>query len=246
MLPVCVVVLVANLLTRTILFAIHLLVLLLVQMTAVGLPVGMHLLIDLLLPILGPGSFIGVHLTTMDSVGDALLLIVLPLTHHAIAGAIHGRTVVSTDTDSGHRCDLWTTTVDRGKLSAILPHGLLMTLLVHRSLEVVLAKRGLLLGTGLSAHAAVTAVVAHSVVVVIYDEGPVIDIVNIDDVDVVYTAVIGEGSVVPVAALVASATIAEAVVHTSVKSDVRPPISSVEDVGTTAPAPVAGRPEHTD
>src|SRR6266851_6564284 len=308
---VFVVVLALNLLAGTILFAIHLLVLLLGQLTAIGLTICMHLLVDALLLVLSADGLAGAHLSRANAVGDALLLVALPLAHLAVAWLV-GRGVVlvvvdrpadvvlplvdlllllrgelaavgravrrnlmvdagvatlevlgfaggqltrgdaigdapqligATIVHRGHRHRLRTAMVHRGELSAILTHRLLVAHLIHRRLHMLLTQRGLLLGVGAGLHAAGAAVVADAVVVVVHDNGLVVDVVNVRDVDVVHGTVVGEGSVAPVAALIPDAAVAEAVVHAAVEADMRTPIACVEDVSAAAPSPVPGGPE---
>jgi hypothetical protein len=55
--------------------------------------------------------------------------------------------------------------------------------------------------------------------------------------------VVKEHPMIPISALVADASIAEAVVDAAIISDVRAPVSGVPNISTTIVAPVAGRPE---
>src|ERR1700751_992701 len=90
-----------------------------------------------------------------------------------------------------------------------------------------------------------TAVVADAVHRDVVDDSLVVD-VNVGDGDVVHGAVVIEVAVAPVSAFIAVAEIAEAVIHASVETDVRPPISRMPDVDTVTPTPVAGRPEYAN
>jgi hypothetical protein len=74
-----IVLLIVNLLARTVLFVVHLHPLLLVQVSAVRLTIRMNLLIDLRLPVLRARGLMGIHLAAAYPVGDPLLLVLLPL-----------------------------------------------------------------------------------------------------------------------------------------------------------------------
>jgi hypothetical protein len=70
-----------------------------------------------------------------------------------------------------------------------------------------------------------------------------VDVVNSCDIDIVYRPVVVEGSIIPVATLIAIATVAEAVVDAAVETYLRSPVAIVEHVRAVIPAPVAGGPE---
>jgi len=80
-------------------------------------------------------------------------------------------------------------------------------------------------------------VVDHRIVDVrIVDHGPI----HVDDCGVIRKAVAN-----PAPSAKTDATVTESIVHAAIETDVRPPITSVEDEGATAPAPVARRPQQT-
>jgi hypothetical protein len=70
-----------------------------------------------------------------------------------------------------------------------------------------------------------------------------VDIVNVRDTDVVHGAVVEEGSIIPIAALVALATVTEAIVDAAIETDLRSPVAVVKRVSAIIPAPVAGGPK---
>jgi hypothetical protein len=78
-----IVLLIVDLLTSVVLFTIHLLPLLLVQVAAIRLAIRMNLLVDLRLPVLRAPRLVGIHLSAADAVGDTLLLVRLPLSNRA-------------------------------------------------------------------------------------------------------------------------------------------------------------------
>ena len=95
---------------------------------------------------------------------------------------------------------------------------------------------------GAGADTAIAAIVADAGRVVV-DDGGVVDVVNLRDVDVVDAAIVVEVVVFPAASFIAMAKIAEAVVDASVKTDHRSPIAFVEGKGSSIPSPVAGCPK---
>src|SRR4029079_3996078 len=64
--------------------------------------------------------------------------------------------------------------------------------------------------------------------------------------NVIDDGIVEEGAVAPVAALVIVAGVAEAIAYTAIESDLRGPISFVEDVRTVVIGPIGGRPQQTD
>src|SRR5215469_15388160 len=89
---------------------------------------------------------------------------------------------------------------------------------------------------------AVAAVVAD-LAVIVHNDGFVIDIVDIGDVDIIHRAVVSEDAAMPVAAFIAIARVAEAIVNAAVEADVRAPVSCMPHIEAAAPAPIAGRPQ---
>ncbi len=79
--------------------------------------------------------------------------------------------------------------------------------------------------------------------VVIHDDGAVVDVGDVDDVNAVDCAVVVEVISVPVAAVVAEAGIAEAVVNTAIETDVQAPVAAEEAPAVMIPAPIAWGPE---
>src|SRR5215470_7233441 len=72
-----------------------------------------------------------------------------------------------------------------------------------------------------------------------------VDVVDVDHVDVGDGAVVVVVAAAPVAAIEASAGIAEAVVNSAVETDVRSPVAGVPNVEAFTPTPITGRPEVT-
>lgn len=79
--------------------------------------------------------------------------------------------------------------------------------------------------------------------VVIDDDGSVVDVSDVVNVDAVDGPVVVEAVSVPVAAVIAVAGVSEAVVDASVVADVRAPEAVVEAVVVAVEEPVAGGPE---
>ena len=91
--------------------------------------------------------------------------------------------------------------------------------------------------------AATAAVVGDAVVVVVDDDGAVVDVGDVVDVHAVDGGVVVEAVSVPVAAVIAVAGVPEAVIDASVVADVRSPEATMEAVAVTEEEPVAGGPE---
>src|SRR5271166_201956 len=103
--------------------------------------------------------------------------------------------------------------------------------------------RGLFRCRRASVNPAVPAVVADVVVRGVVDDGLVVNIVNIRDVYVIHRAVVVETAVIPISALIADATVAEAIVDAAVKADIRAPVAFIPGKGVAAPTPITRRPE---
>ena len=82
-------------------------------------------------------------------------------------------------------------------------------------------------------------------VVVVDDDGAVVDVGDARDVDTVYGAVVVEVVSVPIAAVITRAGVAEAVINTAVVTDVWSPVAVVETVAVAVEAPVGGGPERS-
>jgi hypothetical protein len=111
--------------------------------------------------------------------------------------------------------------------------------------EVAFVSPSLLFTSGTSVDSTTAPVVADPVHRDVVDHRLVVD-VNVRDGDVVNSSVVIEISTPPISALVARAKVAESVIHATVKSDVRSPISRMPDISAFAPTPIARGPEHTD
>jgi hypothetical protein len=90
--------------------------------------------------------------------------------------------------------------------------------------------------------AAGAAIVTH-VGRVVDDDGLVIDVGDRHVRDVVDAAVVEEIAAPPIAALVAFASIAEAIRHSAVEADFRAPIAFVKGIDAVVPAPISRRPQ---
>src|SRR5580658_2414783 len=132
--------------------------------------------------------------------------------------------------------------------------------MIHRLVQLMVAAgalnmlslhrgwRGMSFTSGLLFHRSRTSgqspgasVVAHIYVI----DGHVLGI-DVGDVrDVVHGSVVEECSTFPIAALIADATVAEAVVDAAIESHFRAPVTFVKSELATAPAPVTRGPEET-
>ena len=83
-------------------------------------------------------------------------------------------------------------------------------------------------------------------VILVHNDRPVIDAGYIGDADIRDGPVIEELVSAPLATGKSDAGISEPIVNTAVEPNVRPPISGVPDIQSAAPAPISGRPQHSD
>src|ERR1700730_6489813 len=102
-------------------------------------------------------------------------------------------------------------------------------------------------GSLTSCDATVAAVITDACVVhVVVGDARVVGIVDHGDVYVVYGPVVGEMTAVPSAAVIPLTDISETVIDAAVDPDMRSPIAHMPHITAATPAPVSGRPEHTD
>src|SRR5260370_13903502 len=111
--------------------------------------------------------------------------------------------------------------------------------------NVAFARNGFFFPRGPLADTAIAAVVADAGFVAI-DDGGVVDVVDFSDVHVGHGTVVIKAVVIPSAAFVPVAEIAESITDPSVPPNVRAPIPFMEEKGTALPAPVGVRPEEAD
>jgi hypothetical protein len=95
-------------------------------------------------------------------------------------------------------------------------------------------------------NAAAATVVADVVEVGDVDDAVVIDVVNERDIYVGDGAIVGKDVVVPIAAIVSTAHIAEAIVDAAVETDVVAPIAAMPAIFGTFIVPIRRRPEGSD
>jgi hypothetical protein len=74
----------------------------------------------------------------------------------------------------------------------------------------------------------------------------IVDIVHAGGVHVIHGTVVIEGAMIPISALVANATIAEAIIHASVEADMITPVAAMPDIRIIAPTPITGSPEEAN
>ena len=79
---------------------------------------------------------------------------------------------------------------------------------------------------------------------IVHHHGSVVDTGHVRDADIGHRAVVIEVSSTPLPAHKSHARIAESVVNSSVKTDVRTPVAGMPCIKSTAPTPVSGRPQH--
>jgi hypothetical protein len=69
---------------------------------------------------------------------------------------------------------------------------------------------------------------------------------DVRDVHVVYCTVVGEATMIPIAAFITMADVSETIIHSAIESNVRTPISGMPQVGAASPSPIAWCPEKTN
>jgi hypothetical protein len=77
-------------------------------------------------------------------------------------------------------------------------------------------------------------------------DSPAINIMQVAAAHVIHRAVVVEGAVIPVSALIADSTVAEAIIHAAIKADLCTPVPVVPGVAITAPTPIARCPEQAN
>src|ERR1700682_6224679 len=107
--------------------------------------------------------------------------------------------------------------------------GLLMSRLGGGCRSVTLVRGCLFPGARAGSDSPRTAVVADTIHGVV-DHGLVVNIVNVRDVHIVHRAVVIEGTVIPISALIAAAAVAKAVVDAPVEADMRTPVADIPGV----------------
>jgi len=128
------------------------------------------------------------------------------------------------------------------KQSSVLACGLLMLELRPDWSAVRFVGPGLLLRRGARGYSAPSTVERH-VRVVIYDDGPVIDIGHVRDVHIGHRPVVEEVAAAPFSACEAFAEISEAVINAAIKSNVRAPIAGIPNIEAIVPTPVSRSPK---
>ena len=83
------------------------------------------------------------------------------------------------------------------------------------------------------------------VVVVVDDDGAVVDVGDPGHVDPIHRAVVVQVIAVPITAMIAVARVSEAIGNTAVEAYVQAPVAAVEAIASAIEAPVAGGPERT-
>src|SRR5271170_5860676 len=184
-------------------------------------------MIDTRLAVLQIGSFMRGELAGLNSLADPLLLILRP----------HSRP---------RECSvLRMSTIHRSKIAPIGMRHLHVVLLLCSRTNMGLPRVRCLLHTRMCLNPTRAAIEARAVDHRRVDDRPVhIRIVDGNAVHIHHCGVIGKTAAYPTSAAKSDATVAEAIVHAAIEADMRPPVSGVEEVRTTTPAPVTRRPEH--
>src|SRR5208282_316549 len=124
--------------------------------------------------------------------------------------------------------------------------GLLMLCLCGCCRSMTLVGRGLFCSGRAGGCSTGSAVIANVVSRSSVDYVSFVRVVNVGDVDVVDRGVVVEGSVIPISALIADTTIAEAIVDAAVETDCGTPVAVVPGKGIATPAPIPGSPQQAN
>src|SRR5260370_28346720 len=108
--------------------------------------------------------------------------------------------------------------------------------------DVAFARKGFFFPRGPLADTAIAAVVADAGFVAI-DDSSVVNVVDFSDVHVGHGTVVIKAVVIPSAAFIPVAEIAESITDAAAPPNGRAPIPFMEEKGTALPAPVGGRQE---
>lgn len=144
------------------------------------------------------------------------------------------------------RLNLRPAAIDGCQLTAI-PLGSLEVLLLDRGwIDVALMLSLKLLRTRADGNAAIAAVVADTVVVVV-DDGYVVlvDVSDVGAAEVADAGVVEEAVAAPFATFITCSEVAESVVDSAIEPDMRTPVTVMEVVEATLPAPERRGPEET-
>src|SRR5580698_975663 len=104
---------------------------------------------------------------------------------------------------------------------------------------VLLTRRSFFLRGGASVESASAAVIADVVDGSVVDDGLVVNVGDVGAAKVIHRAVVAEGAVIPVSALIADTTIAEAIVNATVEANARAPVTAIPGEGAAAPTPIS-------
>ena len=95
-------------------------------------------------------------------------------------------------------------------------------------------------------HSTLAAVIADMVHRGYVDDRLAVNIGDVRDVHVIHAGVVAEGSVVPISAPIADATITKAVVDATIEADLRTPVAFIPGEGAVAPTPITRSPEQAN
>src|SRR5215469_6669297 len=109
--------------------------------------------------------------------------------------------------------------------------------------KVPVARGNFILRCGAGCNATRATVIADPVDGGVFDDGGVIDIVNVGDIHIVDGAIVKEAFAFPTPAFVPFTGVAEAVRNSAVETNTRTPVAFVEEEAVFVPRPVSRRPE---
>jgi hypothetical protein len=158
---------------------------------------------------------------------------------------LYGRVIL---TRCPGRCILRMPAVHGSEITPISMRNLQMILLLSSWRDMVLSRERTLLRRRTSLDTAVPAVEARTVIDrrMVNHRAVFVNIVDHGSIYVNDCGVIRKVPALPASAAKANAAVAEPVVHAAIETNVRPPISRVEDISATTPSPITRRPQQTN
>src|SRR5215472_3348020 len=134
-------------------------------------------------------------------------------------------------------------TIHRGAKLRIATGGLHVLGLSGNRWKVPVARGNFILRCGAGCNATLPTVIADPVDGGVFDDGGVVDIVNVGDIHIADGAVIKEVFALPATAFVPFTGVAEAVRNSAVEPNTRTPVAFVEEEAVFVPRPVSRGPE---
>ena len=145
------------------------------------------------------------------------------------------------------RCILRTPAIHRSKIIAVVPRHLEMILLLPRRRKVILVFKCHLTLVRTHLNPTCAAIEARSNIRPSVNHGPIlIHVMHDNAIHIQHRGVVGKPSALPAPANKPNTAITKPIVDAAIKTDMRPPVAGMEQVRSTAPAPVSRSPQQAD